>query len=378
MTAAAAATTTTTASMAAGSGNDFLRRIPLATGATIGLCCVIYAYQAVGDPNIQDYTMNPRMIVHFHQYYRLITSVFFHGSLMHIGMNMMSSLAIGSLLERRFGTIRLGLTILWAVLWTSTTYTLVGVILHVLFDFESLMYQHAVGFSGVIFHLSVLESNLSPQRSRSLFGFVSVPSAAYPWALLVALQFILPQVSFVGHLAGILTGTLQLYGVLDIFLPNDATLQKIENTAFVSRLAASSPAFVPVPISLDSFSTGSSSSSSYQRDPAALRQAVCHGISVVVKLMCDVMETIGVVVFGRGRAMNANIWLSGWTSLIPGRRQSDRTTVAAVDDEFEDDEWVGLPSPSSSSSSLPVSAVGTGAEMTTKKQPSLTQTSAMV
>ncbi len=68
----------------------------------------------------------------------------------------------------------------------------------------------AVGFSGVLFALTVQESFLGAGSSRSLFGLVNVPSKLYPWAMLVAMQLILPGVSFEGHLAGLLVGALHV------------------------------------------------------------------------------------------------------------------------------------------------------------------------
>ncbi len=66
--------------------------------------------------------------------------------------------------------------------------------------------ESAVGFSGVLFSLAVLESSSSGGATRSLFGFVSVPTKYYPWAMLIAMQVMMPSVSFLGHLSGLLLG----------------------------------------------------------------------------------------------------------------------------------------------------------------------------
>lgn len=50
------------------------------------------------------------------------------------------------------------------------------------------VYQHAVGFSGVIFTLALIESYRSTQPTRSVFGMVQVPTRLYPWVLLVVLS----------------------------------------------------------------------------------------------------------------------------------------------------------------------------------------------
>ena len=49
-----------------------------------------------------------------------------------------------------------------------------------------------------------------------------MPSRLYPWALLVAMQVLIPGVSFLGHLGGILVGDLELRGFLDVLLPSPA------------------------------------------------------------------------------------------------------------------------------------------------------------
>ena len=88
-----------------------------------------------------------------------------------------------------------------------------------------------MGFSGVVFGLIVVDNHASGASSRrwarrpaldytlarashafdlaarpccSIFGFFSVPAKLYPWALLVFWQLLLPQSSFLGHLAGVL------------------------------------------------------------------------------------------------------------------------------------------------------------------------------
>lgn len=48
--------------------------------------------------------------------------------------------------------------------------------------------QASVGFSGVIFTLALMDCYLSTQPTRSLFGFVQVPTRLYPWVLLVLLS----------------------------------------------------------------------------------------------------------------------------------------------------------------------------------------------
>ena len=65
-------------------------------------------------------------------------------------------------------------------------------------------YQCAIGFSGIVFGLIVVDNNLTGATQRSIFGLFYVPAPLYPWTLLVLWQVIMPGVSFLGHLCGVL------------------------------------------------------------------------------------------------------------------------------------------------------------------------------
>lgn len=161
---------------------NLLRNSPTATLGIIGLCSFFFLLQLVVGFNLIHVTMCPRLVLYKHQYYRIISSALFHGSLMHIGMNMMSTAAISSLLEKRMGTVQLLLTVVVSILLTSVLHISFALIVS-FFGNDALMNGQSIGFSGVIFHLSVLESRLDQERTRSLFGIVNVPSYLYPWVL---------------------------------------------------------------------------------------------------------------------------------------------------------------------------------------------------
>mmetsp|Transcript_7872 Transcript_7872/g.14321 ORF Transcript_7872/g.14321 Transcript_7872/m.14321 type:complete len:329 (+) Transcript_7872:2-988(+) len=310
---------------------DSIWSIPLATLGIMALCIFVYAAQVVLDLELHHYTMNPRMIIHLQEYYRFVTSCLFHGGLMHIGMNMMSTAAISTMLEKRVGTLQQIMTIAWAMLLTSSLYTLVSLFLHIFLGRNNLMYSHSVGFSGVLFHLSVMECNMTPHRSRSVFGFLSVPAYLYPWALLVALQMFITNLSFAGHLSGILTGTLQSFGAFDFLFVSQAYLQEMEKWHSLSHLTTL-PNFVATPALLET--------TVQQRDsPVRLLAAARSGLHLICTFCKNIAETIKVCIFGRGNDVNGNIQL-GW----PSQTVSTEVTLAVDNEGFnEEDDWVGLP-----------------------------------
>jgi rhomboid domain-containing protein 1 len=62
-----------------------------------------------------------------------------------------------------------------------------------------------LSFAGVIFALKVLTSSETPP-GREWVHFVWVPKRYAAWAELILIHFLVPNASFMGHLAGILSG----------------------------------------------------------------------------------------------------------------------------------------------------------------------------
>jgi len=293
------------------------RTIPPATLGAIGINASLYIFQTVSNLNLSNVTLSPRLVLYQFQVYRIVTSALFHGSLIHIGMNMMSLSAVGSLLERKLGTMRMILTMLWSILVTALLHIFSAWFLYAVFGIMGPFIGQSVGYSGVIFHLSVLECNLESQ-SRNVFGLFQVPSYLYPWVLLVVLQFVMPNLSFAGHLSGIVAGTLQLYGMLNWLLPKESALRELDGKSWL-RWLSSWPSFVST-TSDDSVVVGNGGS---------LRQGVGRGLWSVAAFMLNIAETIKVAVFGRGSRSNANIQLGLWDP--------------DDDDDNNEDSWSGLP-----------------------------------
>lgn len=137
----------------------------------------------------------------------LVVPSFVHLGVLHILFNMMTLVAVGVPMEKRFGTICfLGLVMLFT-LAGNITYLLLNWLLVAFVD-TSYLRSCAAGFSGVLFSLIVLDARSSPNSTRSIFGFFTVPNWLYPWVLMLFIQILMPGVSLIGHLSGALIGTL--------------------------------------------------------------------------------------------------------------------------------------------------------------------------
>jgi membrane associated rhomboid family serine protease len=179
------------------------------------------------------------------QVYRMFTSAFLHANLMHIGFNMFSLVQAGPSLERMLGTSRYLCLITCFVASLGVLYYGISLFCLFVFGFDRFFNECAIGFSGVLFSLMTIESLLaSADRSLSLPFGVQVPSRLYPWALLVFCQFIMPGVSLIGHMVGILGAYLYMLGALWILLPSEPFVEHLEGMAVLQRLVTCA-SFVP-------------------------------------------------------------------------------------------------------------------------------------
>lgn len=78
----------------------------------------------------------------------------------------------------------------------------------VFFDYNRYYYEYAAGFSGVLFAMKVVLNSRSDDYTN-VYG-VLVPSRYAAWAELILIQMFVPDVSFLGHLSGILAGLVYL------------------------------------------------------------------------------------------------------------------------------------------------------------------------
>ncbi|XP_032336268.1 rhomboid-related protein 4 isoform X2 [Camelus ferus] len=144
---------------------------------------------------------------------RLLLSPLHHADDWHLYFNMASMLWKGIKLERRLGSKWFAYIIATFSLLTGVVYLLLEFALAEFMNEPNLKRNCAVGFSGVLFALKVLNNHYCPGGFVSVLGF-PVPNRFACWAELLAIHFLSPGTSFAGHLAGILVGLMYTCGPL--------------------------------------------------------------------------------------------------------------------------------------------------------------------
>ncbi|MGI9597757.1 MAG: rhomboid family intramembrane serine protease [Acidimicrobiales bacterium] len=124
------------------------------------------------------------------EWYRVITSAFLHGSLLHIGFNMYALWLLGNTLEEGIGKLRFSIVYLAGLLGGSFAV--------LAFDFGS----PTLGASGAVLGLAGALAAVLWSRGISL----TQTSLGFILALNLALPLLVGGISFWGHLGGIFAG----------------------------------------------------------------------------------------------------------------------------------------------------------------------------
>ncbi|XWS59317.1 hypothetical protein CRYUN_Cryun08bG0111500 [Craigia yunnanensis] len=211
--------------------------IPFLTSAVIIVCGVIYLIcLLVGYDSFYEICFLPEALVSKFQVYRIYTSIIFHGSLLHVLFNMLALVPLGSELERIMGSIRL----LYMIILLATSNAIFHLIIALFvahnpfLPYQYLMNECAIGFSGILFSMIVIETSLSGVQSRSVFGLFNVPAKWYALILLVVFQLLMTNVSLLGHLCGILSGFAYTYGLFNFLFPGPSFYSAIESSSWLA------------------------------------------------------------------------------------------------------------------------------------------------
>jgi membrane associated rhomboid family serine protease len=129
-----------------------------------------------------------------HEYWRLVTSGFLHGGLLHIGFNMYLLYILGQLLEPSLGRLRFALLYFVSLLGGSFGALLLDSVQH--------HNSTTVGASGAVFGL--MGGAVVAMRARGFDPAASGIPALIGFNLL--LSFLVPGISIGGHVGGLIAG----------------------------------------------------------------------------------------------------------------------------------------------------------------------------
>ncbi|CAH9089069.1 unnamed protein product [Cuscuta epithymum] len=217
--------------------NNWWEGIPFFTSTIIITCGVIYLVcLLIGYDSFAEVCFSPSEVISHFEVYRIFSSVFFHGSILHVLFNMLAFVPLGSELERIMGSIRLVYIVVLLAASNALIHLLMALaIAHNPFhSYPDLLYECAIGFSGILFSMIVIETSLSGIQSRSVFGLFNVPAKWYALVLLVVFELLMPNVSFLGHLSGILSGFAYTNGFFNILIPDTSRFSSIESSSWLS------------------------------------------------------------------------------------------------------------------------------------------------
>lgn len=217
--------------------NQWWEGTPFITSAIVAVCAAIYLVcLLVGYDSFVEICFLPSAVLSQFQVYRIYTSILFHGSFLHVFFNMLALVPLGSELERIMGSVRLLYTTLLLALSNAVFHLFIALLVahNPFHPYPYLMTECAIGFSGVLFSMIVIETSLSGVQSRSVFGLFNVLTKWYPWILLVVFQLLMTNVSLLGHLCGILSGFAYTYGLFNLVMPGTSFFSGIENSSWLA------------------------------------------------------------------------------------------------------------------------------------------------
>jgi len=161
--------------------------------------------------------LSAQAVLKWREYERLLLSALEHADDTHLYYNMLSFLVKGKSLERRFGSPYFAYILVVFTVLTNVIYVALQVLFSELLNDRQYYKVCAIGFSGVIFALKVLTTHYSERGYQRFFG-IRFSNRYAVWIELLAIQLMVPNASFTGHLAGIIVGGLYTQGPLKLLM----------------------------------------------------------------------------------------------------------------------------------------------------------------
>jgi membrane associated rhomboid family serine protease len=180
------------------------------TALTIVVNAVICYLLNSRDVPVSSVATSSNAVIVEHEYWRIVTSAFSHYEIFHIAANIGSSWASGALEVE----VKSPQFLIYIVILTLSSGLLDSLIRH--FFLPNTTDTFSLGYSGVVCGLMAV---MSTYRSYlNLFG-LQIPWSFMPFANIILIQILIPRVSFIGHLSGVLVGFLIRWHIFDWVTP---------------------------------------------------------------------------------------------------------------------------------------------------------------
>ena len=168
-----------------------VRFVPLGTQALVALNVSAFIVLQVAGVSLSSVSLAPGPTALQLEVYRLVSNAFTHEGVFHLLFNMLSLVAWGATVERLCGTIRFVFLNLASVLLGSCLYVAAAFAFAALAGRPTWLSGGAVGYSGVLFTLAVIESHVATaSATRSVCGILEIPRRVYPFVLLFLLALV--------------------------------------------------------------------------------------------------------------------------------------------------------------------------------------------
>jgi membrane associated rhomboid family serine protease len=235
-----------------------LQRWPACVGIA-SLLIILHILLVVSGWDARYLSLRPRKVIEQYQFHRIVTNGFFHSSLTHLGFNVLGIYGVGTDLETSLGpkpllALLATSVVLTSLLYIGVAYFMCNSVFHNDNVGETWVRLGCKGFSGVIFHWTVLSCYASGRdgvRTLDFFEGIDIPAQYFPWASML-LWHLVDQGNDRGtlmHLCGILVGYLHIWGYLRPILPDVVKEDPADENQSPRQSIA--PTHEPIPQELD-------------------------------------------------------------------------------------------------------------------------------
>lgn len=188
-----------------------------ASSCAILVCSAIWLLIQRKNVGYSDVGLSYETVVLQGQHWRLITSAFSHISFLHLIFNMSALWSLGIVESSKSYNLGTSYYLQYSLVLLLLSGLLILGMYHVLitrFKLDLFRRVTAVGYSCVVFGWMTILAVKQPSLKLNMFGLLSLPISFAPFESLIFTSILVPQASFLGHLAGIIVGYLIGWGVV--------------------------------------------------------------------------------------------------------------------------------------------------------------------